>query len=50
MIKLGYIEPYRKEKTLIPIFQLTELGITTLQPRTCIIHLLIDHNFDTYLG
>lgn len=34
MIKLGYIEPYRKEKTLVPIFQLTELGITTLQERT----------------
>lgn len=34
MIKLGYIEPYRKEKTIIPIFSLTELGITTLQQRT----------------
>ncbi len=34
MIKLGYIEPYREEKTVIPIFQLTDLGITTLQQRT----------------
>lgn len=34
MIKLGYIEPYRKEITLVPIFQLTELGIKILQERT----------------
>lgn len=34
MIKLGYVEPYREEKTVVPIFQLTDLGITTLQQRT----------------
>lgn len=34
MIKLGYIEPYRKEETLVPIFQLTELGVKILRERT----------------
>lgn len=34
MIKLGYIEIYKGEETLIPIFQITELGVTTLQQRT----------------
>ena len=34
MIKLGYIETYQEEKTVIPIFQLTNLGIKTLQERT----------------
>ncbi|RZK22813.1 MAG: hypothetical protein EOO43_09205 [Flavobacterium sp.] len=34
MIKLGYLEVYRKEQTIVPILQLTELGITILQQRT----------------
>jgi hypothetical protein len=34
MIKLGYIELYRDEKTIVPIFHLTELGINTMQQRT----------------
>lgn len=34
MIKLGYIELYQKEELPVPIFQLTDLGITTLQQRT----------------
>lgn len=34
MIKLGYIEPYRKEETVVPIFQLTKLGVKILQERT----------------
>lgn len=34
MIKLGYIDLYRKEQTLVPIFQLTDLGVKMLQERT----------------
>lgn len=34
MIKLGYIELYRKEQTMVPIFQLTNLGVKMLQERT----------------
>lgn len=34
MIKLSYIETYQKEKTFVPIFQITDLGIKILQDRT----------------
>ncbi|QIH33881.1 hypothetical protein [Sphingobacterium sp. DR205] len=34
MIKLGYMETYQKEKTIVPIFQITDLGFKVLQDRT----------------
>lgn len=34
MIILGYINTYKEEKTIVPIFQLTDLGLKMLQERT----------------